>query len=170
MAYIRVANPYRGNAVVNAIERLVAWAERRGWADHQWLGYQWDNPELVALEDCHYYAAVEVDDVIPTGEIGRYVFPPMLVAEIEIRGNVRPGSSRSRLALWRLAASAVDTSLTTNPVSKPGSAVHSRTAPSISKSTFNCRSDQRNNRVQFLPVGFGCPTGSSILGVLTSLE
>jgi len=88
VAYIRVAKPYRGNAVVSAIERLVVWAERRGLADRQWLGYQWDNPELVALEDCHYYAAVEVDDVIPKGEIGRYVFPPMLVAEIEIRGDI----------------------------------------------------------------------------------
>jgi AraC family transcriptional regulator len=88
VAYIRVANPYRGNAVVNAIERLVAWAERRGCADRQWLGYQWDNPELVALEDCHYYAAVEVDEVIPKGEIGRYDFPSMLVAEIEIHGDL----------------------------------------------------------------------------------
>ena len=88
VAYIRVANPYRGNAVVNAIERLVAWAERRGLADRQWLGYQWDNPELVALKDCHYYAAVEVDEVIPKGEIGRYDFPPMLVAEIELHGGI----------------------------------------------------------------------------------
>jgi AraC family transcriptional regulator len=88
VAYIRVANPYRGNAVMRAIERLVAWAERRGCADRQWLGYQWDNPEIVALKDCHYYAAVEVDEVIAKGEIGRYDFPRMLVAEIELRGGI----------------------------------------------------------------------------------
>jgi AraC family transcriptional regulator len=88
VAYIRVLNPYRGDAVVKAIERLSAWAERHSLADGQWLGYQWDDPEIAALVDCQYYAAVEAEHFVPKGEIGRFRFPPMTVAEVEIRGGL----------------------------------------------------------------------------------
>jgi AraC family transcriptional regulator len=40
VAYIRVTRPYQGDAVVSATRRLVAWAERQGLANGQWLGYQ----------------------------------------------------------------------------------------------------------------------------------
>src|SRR5262249_31528159 len=72
VAYIRVSNPYKGDAVVRAIHRLVAWADARGLADGQWLGYQWENPELVDLDACRYYAALVADGFAPGGEIGRY--------------------------------------------------------------------------------------------------
>lgn len=88
VAYIRVDDPYKDGAVVNAVERLVAWAERRGVADAQWLGYQWDNPEITPLEQCRYYVAVEADGFAPRGEIGRFRFPAMTVAEVEIRGTI----------------------------------------------------------------------------------
>src|SRR5262249_14988197 len=88
VAYIRVRNPYRGNGVVRAVERLVKWAEQHSLADGQWLGYQWDNPEIAWLEDCRYYVAVEADRFTPRGEIGRFRFPPMTVAQIEIRGGI----------------------------------------------------------------------------------
>jgi len=88
VAYIRVARPYEGDAVMKAIARLVAWAERNGCADGAWLGYQWENPEITALEECAYYAAVEADRFEPRGEIGRHSFPAMLVAEVEIRGGI----------------------------------------------------------------------------------
>ncbi len=88
VAYIRVLDPYRGNGVVEACERLVAWADRRGLADGQWLGYMWEDPEIVALEDCRYDVAVEVDDVKPDGEVGRLEFPPMRVAEVIVRGGL----------------------------------------------------------------------------------
>jgi AraC family transcriptional regulator len=87
VAYLRVLRPYEGG-VVEAVARLVAWAEARGKADGQWLGYQWENPEIVALEDCRYDVAVEVDDVEPEGEVGRFDFPAMTVAEIEMLGGV----------------------------------------------------------------------------------
>ncbi len=64
----------------------LAWAERNGLADGQWLGYQWDNPEITAVEDCRYYVAVEADRFTPRGEVGRYRFSPMIVAEVAIRG------------------------------------------------------------------------------------
>lgn len=88
VAYIRVRNPYRGNAVSNAIERLTSWAEHAGFADNQWLGYQWDNPEITSLDDCQYHVAVEADRFSPAGEIGRFKFPRMTVAQIEIRGGI----------------------------------------------------------------------------------
>lgn len=88
VAYIRVDDPYKDGAVVNAVERLVAWAERRGIADAQWLGYQWDNPEITPLEQCRYYVAVEADGFAPRAEIGRFRFPAMTVAEVEIRGTI----------------------------------------------------------------------------------
>ena len=88
VAYIRVMNSYAEGAVPSAIARLVAWAEARGLADGQWLGYMWDDPEIVAAEDCRYDVGLEVTDMTPTGEVGRFEFPAMLVAEIEIRGPI----------------------------------------------------------------------------------
>lgn len=88
VAYIRVSRPYHGDGVVRACQRLVKWAERQGCADRQWLGYQWDHPEITALEDCRYYVAVEAERFTPQGEVGRFDFPPMLVAEVEICGGL----------------------------------------------------------------------------------
>jgi len=88
VAYIRVRNPYRGGSVFKAAERLVTWAERYSLADGQWLGYQWENPEITALEDCQYHVAVEAQRFTPKGEIGRFEFPPMDVAQVEVRGGI----------------------------------------------------------------------------------
>jgi AraC family transcriptional regulator len=89
VAYVRVLDPYRSfDAVTGAYERLLAWAEARGLADRQWLGYQWEDPEIVALEHCRYDVAVEVDDVRPDGVIGRFEFPAMRVAEVRISGDI----------------------------------------------------------------------------------
>jgi AraC family transcriptional regulator len=88
VAYIRVLDPYHGSGVVDAIGRLMAWAEERGVADGQWLGYQWEDPEIVALEDCRYDVALEVERVEPDGEIGRYDFPAMRVAQVEVKGGI----------------------------------------------------------------------------------
>ena len=88
VAYIRVPEPYGKEPVPNAAKRLLAWADRHSLARGQWLGYQWDNPELVSPEDCQYHVAVVATDFTPTGEIGRFRFPPMTVAEVEIRGGI----------------------------------------------------------------------------------
>ena len=88
VAYIRVLDPYREGAAQAAVERLLAWAIQRGLADGQWLGYMWEEPEIVALEDCRYDVALVVDDVQPAGEIGRFEFPPMRVAEVVLSGGI----------------------------------------------------------------------------------
>jgi AraC family transcriptional regulator len=93
VAYLRVHDPYQGDGVREAVERLVAWAEPRGLADNQWLGYQWDDPEIVALADCRYDIAVEfdpreLDPVGPDAEVGRFEFPAMRVAHVRISGGV----------------------------------------------------------------------------------
>ncbi len=88
VAYLRVNQPYRGDRIARGMSRMMAWAEDHGAADGQWLGYQWDNPEIVSLEDCIYHIAVESNDVRPKGDIGRFEFPPMKVAEVEVRGGL----------------------------------------------------------------------------------
>ena len=88
VAYIRVLDPYRQGVAQAACERLLAWAIKRGLADGQWLGYMWDEPEIVALADCRYDVALVVDDVRPAGEIGRFDFPPMRVAEVVLSGDI----------------------------------------------------------------------------------
>ena len=88
VAYIRVLDPYREGVAQAACERLLAWAIERGLADGQWLGYMWEEPEIVALKDCRYDVALVVDDVEPAGEIGRFEFPPMRVAEVVLSGGI----------------------------------------------------------------------------------
>ncbi len=88
VAYLRVLAPYQGSGVIDAVQRLLAWADERDLADGQWLGYQWDNPDIVALKDCRYDVAVEVDHVEPDGDIGRFDFPPMRVAQVTLRGDI----------------------------------------------------------------------------------
>ena len=69
VAYIRVDKPYRGDRVVKAAQRLMSWAERNDVLDGQWLGYQWDRPDITASDDCRYYVAVETANFMPKGEI-----------------------------------------------------------------------------------------------------
>jgi AraC family transcriptional regulator len=88
VAYIRVLEPFREGVAQAACERLLAWAIKRGLADGQWLGYMWDEPEIVALADCRYDVALVVDDVEPEGEFGRFDFPPMRVAEVVLSGDL----------------------------------------------------------------------------------
>jgi AraC family transcriptional regulator len=88
VAYIRVDRPYVGDRAMKAAWRLLAWAERNNVAEGQWLGYQWDNPEITSLDDCQYYVAVEAERFTARGEVGRHRFPPMTVAEVSIAGGL----------------------------------------------------------------------------------
>ena len=89
VAYIRVYRPYEGDHVAQAAARLIAWADARGLADGQWLGYQWDDPEIVALEKIRYDVGVEVPDTaVADGDVSITTFPFCLVAEIDIAGSV----------------------------------------------------------------------------------
>jgi AraC family transcriptional regulator len=47
-----------------------------------------EQPEITSLEDCHYHVAVEAERFVPTGEIGRFRFPPMIVAQVEVRSGI----------------------------------------------------------------------------------
>ncbi len=89
MAYIRVHRPYEGDHVREAVARLLAWAEARGVADGQWLGYQWDDPEIVALEKIRYDVGLEVPDgTVAEGEVSMTTFPSFVVAEVDIAGTI----------------------------------------------------------------------------------
>ena len=88
VAYIRVMDPYRPAVVMDAAARLVEWAERKGLADGQWLGYMWDDPEIVAKEHCRYDVGLVVQQCEAEGEIGCLKFPALNVAEVELRGGI----------------------------------------------------------------------------------
>ena len=88
VAYLRVYDPYRPDVVHAATQRFVKWADERGLADGQWLGYMWDDPDIVPHERCRYDVGLVVGDVRPEGEIGVLEFPPMRVAQIECRGTI----------------------------------------------------------------------------------
>lgn len=89
VAYIRVHRPYERDNASQAVTRLLAWAEARGLADGQWLGYQWEDPEVVPLDKCRYDVGVEVPrDTRPAGEVSINTFPPCLVAEVDIKGTI----------------------------------------------------------------------------------
>ena len=90
VAYLRVTQPYSApDRVIGAVARLMAWATERGLAGGQWLGYQWEDPEIVPLDLCRYDVGVEIpmtaavdDDVSTT------VFPAMKLAELAIAGPI----------------------------------------------------------------------------------
>lgn len=88
VAYIRGQNSFAGGGVRDAAERLMRWADARGISDGQWLGYMWDDPEIVALEKCRCDVGLEVSEVARGGEVGRIEFPAMQVAEVEVRGGI----------------------------------------------------------------------------------
>ncbi len=88
VAYIRVHNSYQPNAVLDANHRLMQWAQKHGHAQNQWLGYMWDDPEIVPHNKCRYDVAVEIPDLKPSGEIGRFQFPAMKIAQLEIDGSI----------------------------------------------------------------------------------
>jgi AraC family transcriptional regulator len=88
VAYIRVLDSFREGMTAHALDRLMQWADARGLGNGQWLGYMWDDPEIVPHQKCRYDVGLEVPDVTPCGEIGRMEFPAMQVAEIEVRGSI----------------------------------------------------------------------------------
>ena len=89
VAYVRVRDSYRPGAAKDAAQRLVAWAGRRGLTGGRWLGYMWDDPEIVPLAKCRYDLGVEIPARIAAdGEVGCLDLPAMKVARIPIRGGV----------------------------------------------------------------------------------
>jgi AraC family transcriptional regulator len=89
VAYVRVHRPYEGDGVLQATTRLIEWARQRGLADRQWLGYQWDDPEIVPLDKCRYDMGVEVPDAVDAdADVSITTFPASLAVEIEIKGGV----------------------------------------------------------------------------------
>ena len=92
VAYVRALDPYRTTAVLDSCQELLRWAEQRNLADGQWLGYMWEDPEIVAVQHCRYDVAVVVDpsrfDRLPEGVVGRWDFPPLRVAEVTLRGDI----------------------------------------------------------------------------------
>ncbi|MBC8067975.1 MAG: AraC family transcriptional regulator [Deltaproteobacteria bacterium] len=88
VGYRRVLNPYAGG-VVEAVAALMTWATARGLAGGQWLGYQWDDPEIVPLAQCRYDVGVEIPTSAVVGDEASIVeLPAMTVAELAIAGPI----------------------------------------------------------------------------------
>lgn len=100
VAYLRIADSFRENVVYEGAMNMVRWAEDNDLAGGQWLGYMWDDPEVVAHQLCRYDIGLEVSEnfALPfdkTGnhtelakEIGRFEFKEMMVAELAICGSI----------------------------------------------------------------------------------
>ena len=89
VAYIRVTKCYVQGRVTDAAERLFEWAEARDISEGQWLGYMWDDPEIVPHDKCRYDVGVEIpDDITVGGEVGSIEFPAMQIAELEVNGGI----------------------------------------------------------------------------------
>ncbi|MBX2802507.1 MAG: AraC family transcriptional regulator [Myxococcales bacterium] len=89
VAYRCVHRPYEGHGVLDAAAQLEAWAEARGWADGQWLGYQWEDPEIVHVDQCRYYVAVVVPERFhDDGPVGCHTFAAMQVASLSMDGPI----------------------------------------------------------------------------------
>jgi len=91
VAYNRVLDPYRPDVVVRAAEDLVRWADERGLGGGTWLGYMWDDPEIVAHRACRYDVGLVLPDdhpLRPADGVSEIRFPPMRVAQVEIRGPI----------------------------------------------------------------------------------
>jgi AraC family transcriptional regulator len=90
VAYVRVHDSFKPGSVKAAAERMIHWAERRGYAQGQWLGYMWDDPEVVALDKCRYDLGVHVPHRIRAdGDVGCVELPAMKVAQIAVCGDVQ---------------------------------------------------------------------------------
>ena len=89
VAYIRVLKPFEHGSVPAAAARLVEWATGVGLTGGQWLGYMWEDPDIVPLDKCRYDVGVEVPEgtSVP-GDLGLQVFPTMRVAEITLDGPI----------------------------------------------------------------------------------
>ncbi len=88
VAYSRVHRPFEEGRVTGAAEALVAWARARGLAGGQWLGYMWEDPELVPLDQCRYDVGLEIARRELAEDVSVIEFPAMRVARIEIAGDI----------------------------------------------------------------------------------
>ncbi len=87
VAYRRVHRPFEENAVCDAAAELVLWAKRHGVSEGQWLGYMWDDPDIVALDKCRYDVGVVLPaHRDPPKNASVLDFPAMRVAELDIAG------------------------------------------------------------------------------------
>lgn len=89
VAYARVFDPYRPRVVEDAARDMIDWARERALDDGQWLGYMWDDPDVVPLPDCRYDVGLVVPPTTaPDEQIGMLQFPPMRVAQLELDGDI----------------------------------------------------------------------------------
>lgn len=88
VAYLRVHDSFRSGAVPDAAVQFLSWASSRQIETGQWLGYMWDDPEIVPYQKCRYDIGLVVDSFEPEPGYGCITFPAMTVASVTIRGTI----------------------------------------------------------------------------------
>lgn len=92
VAYLRVWRPFEPGKVAAAAARLVVWARSRGLEHGRWLGFMWDDPEVVPLERCRYDVGVELPARASgdgaDGEVGVVEFAAVTLAEVRVAGPI----------------------------------------------------------------------------------
>ncbi len=88
VAYRRVHDSFQPGVAQAAVEAMLAWADERGIAGGQWLGYMWEDPEIVAPELCRYDVGLVVEERFRDESVDWLQFPAMRVAQVELRGAI----------------------------------------------------------------------------------
>jgi len=88
VAYRRVRRPFEPGRVEQSASEFVAWAGARGLEGGQWLGFMWDEPELVPLDTCRYDVGLVVPEHAVLEGVGEQRFPAMTVAELDFSGSL----------------------------------------------------------------------------------
>ncbi len=89
IAYHRVFQPYQEGRVPAAYRSMMDWAQKHHVADGQWMGYMWEDPEIVPLENCRYDVGVQVERHFwPEEEVSCRKLPAMKVAQLSIHGPI----------------------------------------------------------------------------------
>lgn len=91
IAYLRVRDPYRGDAVARALARVTAWAATHGLGPHnaQLIGLAHNDPEVTPLAQCSYDVAVTLPrGVEPPEDFSRRTIPAGKFAVTRCTGDI----------------------------------------------------------------------------------
>ena len=87
--YRRVTNPYQPGRIAAGIAELSSWVKESNIEIFGWMGYSWDDPDIVDSTNCRYDIAVEVAAATRAVDpFGVMSFGPTLVAEIDVLGSI----------------------------------------------------------------------------------
>ena len=89
LAYLRIANSYVPERVLDGYARLMAWHTGRGSPPTTLIGMSQDDPDITPLELCRYdFCLIAPESFMGEGDISARDFPACHVAAIHVRGDI----------------------------------------------------------------------------------